>query len=317
MTATLSGYSTIFSPANIQISPSGTDALFGGKNISSIGNATITSDITSNRVFSNIVTITNGGNLVAGNVNLTGLASVGWDVTSTNGSLRTLSATGNVYSNNAILLGGVEAAGNLNGGNLNTGGVYSSFAKITGDIAAKTITLTGTIASEGALIATGNITAGNLITQNTLFTPNLGNVRTITSYNNGFTQPIGAITTTSTFAGYTVMPYYSLTTTTSTPATIASLATSTNSVIMIKAYIVGSRQSSSEGVTFDIFTAYKNTAGTLTLISPAYIVASKSSGASSSDANVVINGTGLDVQVTGTAHNWSWVCMINSASSIY
>jgi hypothetical protein len=66
----------------------------------------------------------------------------------------TFSATGNVNAGNLRTGGQVSATGTVTGGNLATGGTASAAGNITG----------GNILTGGLISATGNITGGNLVT---------------------------------------------------------------------------------------------------------------------------------------------------------
>jgi hypothetical protein len=66
----------------------------------------------------------------------------------------TLSVTGNIDGGNIATGGAVDATGNVTGGNLVT----------AGDVTTATVTASGNIATGGAVDATGNVTGGNIVT---------------------------------------------------------------------------------------------------------------------------------------------------------
>lgn len=81
------------------------------------------------------------------------------------GTLTSLSVSGDVNSGNLRTGGAVSAYGNIDVGNVNTGGAISAYGTITG----------GSFATGGTASATGTLTAGNIITGGSVSA--VGNVR--------------------------------------------------------------------------------------------------------------------------------------------
>jgi len=77
----------------------------------------------------------------------------------------TLSASGNITSDNLNVVGLISASGNISGANLNSGGAISATGNVTGNNLSTSGTAQGGyIYSTGNISATGNITGANLVT---------------------------------------------------------------------------------------------------------------------------------------------------------
>lgn len=110
-------------------------------------------------------TLSVSGNINAGNVRSTGLASITGNITSAaniaGGNIIATSTVSAVsYIGNTIsITGNINSSGNITGGNLLTGGVISSTGNITSDANVSAATVLGSVVS-----ASGNVTGGNIIT---------------------------------------------------------------------------------------------------------------------------------------------------------
>ena len=149
--------------------------------VGTLGSLAVTGNATAGNVYANSGTV--GASLLTGT--LTTAAQP--NVTSV-GSLSSLNVTGNANVGNLGSGGLIVAIGNIDGGNLNTGGVLS----VTGNAnvgnlgTAGLITATGNVSggnltTAGAVVATGNVTGGNLTTAGVLSVTgnaNVGNLGT-------------------------------------------------------------------------------------------------------------------------------------------
>jgi hypothetical protein len=209
--------------------------VFAQGNITTAGNLSTSGNLTANNanfngfVFAN-GNITSSGNFYGGYGELTSL-SVSGNITSANVNTGNISASGNLYANNAnfagvVLAGGdVSTSGNINANNANFSGFVFAGSNIT---SAGNISTTGNIYANNAnfggfIFATGNITsAGNLSTSGNLTANNAnfngvvfaeGNITTagnlstsgnLTANNanfNGFVFANGNITSSGNFYG--------------------------------------------------------------------------------------------------------------------
>jgi hypothetical protein len=81
------------------------------------------------------------------------------------GTLTSLSVSGNINSGNLRTGGAISALGNIDVGNVNTGGNLSAYGTITGGAITTAGTLTGgNITTAGLVSAVGNIRGGNITT---------------------------------------------------------------------------------------------------------------------------------------------------------
>jgi hypothetical protein len=112
-----------------------------------------------------------GGVGISGNLYVTG--DIFGNVTLTDISVGSVTATGNVVGGNVSTAGLVTATGNVTGGNFNTAGLISATGNITGgNLRSSTMSLSGnvisalnastTIVAGTTISAVGNITGGNL-----------------------------------------------------------------------------------------------------------------------------------------------------------
>jgi hypothetical protein len=151
------GIPSVSGNANISVGGTSNVAVFTSTGANITGTANISGAITT------ASSVSATGNITGGNLNTSGIFSVGGNVQG--GNLRTgglISATGNITGGN--VLGGanvnatthtgttVSVSGNIDGGNLRTGGLISATANVTG----------GNLLTGGAISATGNITGANL-----------------------------------------------------------------------------------------------------------------------------------------------------------
>jgi hypothetical protein len=95
--------------------------------------------------------ITATGNVVGGNVNTAGVASVG----------------GNVIGGNISTAGLITATGNITGGNLITGAQVIATGNVTGG----NITTAGLISATGNIVSAANISSGNVLGSTGVYGP--------------------------------------------------------------------------------------------------------------------------------------------------
>jgi hypothetical protein len=95
--------------------------------------------------------ITATGNVVGGNVNTAGVASVG----------------GNVIGGNISTAGLITATGNITGGNLITGAQVIATGNVTGG----NITTAGLISATGNIVSAANVSSGNVLGSSGVYGP--------------------------------------------------------------------------------------------------------------------------------------------------
>jgi hypothetical protein len=133
-------------------------------------NVTIASTTAASSATTGALTVA-GGVGIGGNLYVTG--DIFGNVTLTDISVGTVTATGNVVGGNVSTAGLVTATGNITGGNINTAGLVSATGNIVGgNLNAAGLSLSGnvvsalnassTIAAGTTVSAVGNITGGNL-----------------------------------------------------------------------------------------------------------------------------------------------------------
>ena len=136
----------------------------GGVGIS--GNLYVTGDIFGNVSLTDISvgTVTATGNIVGGNINTAGLVSVTGNVIGGNVNTVIVSATGNVQGGNLRTGGLISATGNITGGNV-LGGANVNATTHTGTTVSVTGNITGgnVIFGTGIVSGTGNVTGGNVL----------------------------------------------------------------------------------------------------------------------------------------------------------
>ena len=136
----------------------------GGVGIS--GNLYVTGDIFGNVSLTDISvgTVTATGNIVGGNVTTAGLVSAVGNVTGGNVNTVIVSATGNVQGGNLRTAGLISATGNITGGNI-TGAANVNSTTHTGTTVSVTGNITGgnVIFGTGIVSGTGNVTGGNVL----------------------------------------------------------------------------------------------------------------------------------------------------------
>jgi hypothetical protein len=130
------------------------------------GNLYVTGDIFGNVTLTDISvsSVTATGNVVGGNINTAGLVSVTGNVIGGNVNAGIVSATGNVQGGNLRTAGLISATGNITGGNI-TGAANVNATTHTGTTVSVTGNVTGgNINTAGLTSATGNVIGGNVST---------------------------------------------------------------------------------------------------------------------------------------------------------
>jgi len=130
------------------------------------GNLYVTGDIFGNVTLTDISvsSVTATGNVVGGNINTAGLVSVTGNVIGGNVNAGIVSATGNVQGGNLRTAGLISATGNITGGNI-TGAANVNATTHTGTTVSVTGNITGgNINTAGLTSATGNVIGGNVST---------------------------------------------------------------------------------------------------------------------------------------------------------
>ena len=128
------------------------------------GNLYVTGDIFGNVTLTDISvsSVTATGNVVGGNINTTGIVSVTGNVIGGNVNASIVSATGNMQGGNLRTAGLISATGNITGGNV-LGGANVNATLFTGTTVSVTGNVTGgNINTAGLVSATANVQGGNI-----------------------------------------------------------------------------------------------------------------------------------------------------------